>query len=251
MKTVHLVSLQVLKGFAMLLILLASPAALAHKPSDSYLSLQVTETAIHGQWDIALRDLDYATRPRRQPGRRDHLGRTARPSRRHRRLRAGAARPCRQTARRARRPCVEHLVDEHSDGAYAVLRFSASCEAGSPCAQCQLSAVLRCRSPAPRAAAPRTRRSDAYGDLCYGDSGAAIRTWRKRPPARQFIDYIDAWRLAHLDRLRSSAVPAVAAAAGGPDPRRRRLDRRCRASGTRSGMSSRWSVRSPSRTRSP
>ena len=60
MKTVHLVSLQVLKGFAMLLILLASPAALAHKPSDSYLSLQVTETAIHGQWDIALRDLDYA-----------------------------------------------------------------------------------------------------------------------------------------------------------------------------------------------
>jgi hypothetical protein len=32
----------------------------AHKPSDSYLSLQVDSTTITGQWDIALRDLEYA-----------------------------------------------------------------------------------------------------------------------------------------------------------------------------------------------
>ena len=32
----------------------------AHKPSDSYLRLNVAETAITGQWDIALRDLDFA-----------------------------------------------------------------------------------------------------------------------------------------------------------------------------------------------
>ena len=32
----------------------------AHKPSDSYLSLTVGEDAIEGQWDIALRDLDFA-----------------------------------------------------------------------------------------------------------------------------------------------------------------------------------------------
>ena len=32
--------------------------AQAHKPSDSYLSLQVDGEKITGQWDIALRDLD-------------------------------------------------------------------------------------------------------------------------------------------------------------------------------------------------
>jgi hypothetical protein len=35
-------------------------AAEAHKPSDSYLTLKVAGNAIDGQWDIALRDLDYA-----------------------------------------------------------------------------------------------------------------------------------------------------------------------------------------------
>ena len=37
----------------------ASPAK-AHKPSDSYLTLRVDGQAIEGQWDIALRDLDFA-----------------------------------------------------------------------------------------------------------------------------------------------------------------------------------------------
>src|SRR6185369_11509894 len=36
------------------------PAAEAHKPSDSYLSITVEGTRVRGQWDIALRDLDYA-----------------------------------------------------------------------------------------------------------------------------------------------------------------------------------------------
>jgi hypothetical protein len=36
-----------------------SPAS-AHKSSDSYLSLRVDGGPISGQWNIALRDLDYA-----------------------------------------------------------------------------------------------------------------------------------------------------------------------------------------------
>ena len=35
-------------------------AAQAHKPSDSYLVLRQTGSSVQGQWDIALRDLDYA-----------------------------------------------------------------------------------------------------------------------------------------------------------------------------------------------
>ena len=46
-------------SLAVMLSLLA-PTVEAHKPSDSYLSLNVNGAAISGQWDIALRDLDFA-----------------------------------------------------------------------------------------------------------------------------------------------------------------------------------------------
>ena len=36
-----------------------APAS-AHKPSDSYLALSLAGDRLSGQWDIALRDLDYA-----------------------------------------------------------------------------------------------------------------------------------------------------------------------------------------------
>ena len=39
---------------------LAAPWAQAHKPSDSYLNLTVNGATVTGQWDIALRDLDFA-----------------------------------------------------------------------------------------------------------------------------------------------------------------------------------------------
>lgn len=38
----------------------AAVPALAHKPSDSYLTLSVQRTQATGRWDVALRDLDYA-----------------------------------------------------------------------------------------------------------------------------------------------------------------------------------------------
>ena len=46
-------------GCLALLALMLAPA-LAHKPSDSYLTLQVAEGRVEGRWDIALRDLDVA-----------------------------------------------------------------------------------------------------------------------------------------------------------------------------------------------
>ena len=43
-----------------ILAALLSGLAHAHKPSDSYLSLQPEGATTRGQWDIALRDLEYA-----------------------------------------------------------------------------------------------------------------------------------------------------------------------------------------------
>jgi hypothetical protein len=98
----------------------------AHKPSDSYLTLRPEIAVVHGQWDIALRDLELAVgldtngdgeitwgelRGRHDAVAAYALSRLA--------LSAGGA-PC---ALRA----TDNLVDRHSDGAYAVLRFEADC----------------------------------------------------------------------------------------------------------------------------
>ena len=45
---------------ALLILVLWSAAASAHKPSDSYLLLEKTASGAQGRWDIALRDLDAA-----------------------------------------------------------------------------------------------------------------------------------------------------------------------------------------------
>ena len=43
---------------ALALVAFAAPAH-AHKPSDSYLSVNVSGADVDGRWDVALRDLDF------------------------------------------------------------------------------------------------------------------------------------------------------------------------------------------------
>jgi hypothetical protein len=108
-------------------LLFAAGAAQAHKPSDSYLTLYADGASLRGQWDIALRDLEYAVgldangdgeitwgelKAKQAEVDAYALARLS--------LRADAQ-ACRLTP-------TEHLIDEHSDGAYAVLRFDAQCE---------------------------------------------------------------------------------------------------------------------------
>src|SRR5215470_13419372 len=50
-----------MRRFGLVLLLsLWTALAHAHKPSDSYLTLSVQGEHVTGQWDIALRDLDFA-----------------------------------------------------------------------------------------------------------------------------------------------------------------------------------------------
>lgn len=119
--------LRFLRGFSFAVALLHG-AAWAHKPSDSYLTLDVEAGTIHGQWDIALRDLDFALGlDTNQDGaltwgevKASHAQIAAYALSR---LRLGpAAVSCPTTV-------TEQLIDEHTDGAYAVLRFTARCDA--------------------------------------------------------------------------------------------------------------------------
>jgi hypothetical protein len=100
----------------------------AHKPSDSYLTLVVDGSRIDGQWDIALRDLDYALSLDTDQSGEITWGEV---KAKHAeiapyalaRLRLGPVNaPCPTQVR-------EQLIDNHSDGAYSVLRFTATCAA--------------------------------------------------------------------------------------------------------------------------
>ena len=126
-------------GLGMLLALCMAESA-AHKPSDSYLTLTVTGNQVDGQWDIALRDLDMAigldadgngeltwdeVRARHANIAAYALSRLALgvPV-------AGGAGGAAGAAD-ATEPCplavTSHLLDQHSDGAYAVLKLRATC----------------------------------------------------------------------------------------------------------------------------
>ncbi len=114
-----------LRGLVHFLLLLCATSAMAHKASDSYLVLNVNGQSVTGQWDIALRDIDFAigldangdgeitwgeVRARQGDISAWALGRLN--------LRRGS--DCELDV-------TEQLVDDHTDGTYAVLRLTGTC----------------------------------------------------------------------------------------------------------------------------
>jgi hypothetical protein len=100
--------------------------AVAHKPSDSYLNLQVDGEHINVQWDIALRDLEHAIGV---DANRDNAITWAELKSRHQAIAGYALARLRLSADNA--ACdlgpSELQVNRHSDGSYAVLLFAARC----------------------------------------------------------------------------------------------------------------------------
>lgn len=109
--------------------LLVAPEASAHKPSDSYLTLEVDGAVIHARWDIAIRDLDYALGLDA-----DGNGKITWAEVRAHQADLSAYAMERLTLRGdGDAPCPMSLapnggaVASHSDGTYVVLRFDARC----------------------------------------------------------------------------------------------------------------------------
>ena len=113
------------------LLFLAAGSAHAHKPSDSYLAISVEGAAVRGQWDIALRDLEYAIGLDA-----DGDGRITWGELKAKRRDVEAYALSRFAILADKKSCAltpaDFLVDEHSDGAYAVLRFDAGCGGRPP-----------------------------------------------------------------------------------------------------------------------
>ena len=116
-----------MKWLLALLVLCTAPAW-AHKASDSYLALRTEGDRIVGQWDIALRDLDFAIGLDANGDGEITWGEL---KARHAAIDAYALSRLALGADGA--PCItrvtDHLVDDHSDGAYSVIRFEATCPA--------------------------------------------------------------------------------------------------------------------------
>jgi hypothetical protein len=119
-------------GLVALLLALCLPAAWAHKPSDSYLTIEVQASgAITGRWDIALRDLDFALALDADGNGELTWGEVRA---RHGDIAAYATQRLKLSA--DDKPCAIEIgpqqVDEHTDGMYSVLPLALQCEAASP-----------------------------------------------------------------------------------------------------------------------
>lgn len=116
----------VLLGLALLGI---AGTAQAHKPSDAYLTLEYRTNAIHGQWDLALRDLDEAVGLDANEDGDITWGEVLQAKASifgyvRERLILASADTNNLTAWKI--SPTELLIDRHSDGVYAVARFEVS-----------------------------------------------------------------------------------------------------------------------------
>jgi hypothetical protein len=116
-------------GVALALALVV-PAAWAHKPSDSYLTVEVKAGSITGHWDIALRDLDFALGLDA-----DGNGEITWGEVRARHADIAAYASARLKLQADDKACTLEVgaqqIDNHTDGAYSVLPLAFRCDTAS------------------------------------------------------------------------------------------------------------------------
>ena len=120
-----------IRALAVLLAALACVPALAHKPSDAYLTLERSGDAVSGRFDLALRDLDNALSLDANGDGEITWGEV-----RAKHAAIAAYVQERVTVASGGDRCAlsvtDHALDTHTDGTYAVLMLAARCPRPGP-----------------------------------------------------------------------------------------------------------------------
>lgn len=199
--------------FIAIVLALLSAAASAHKPSDSYLVLTVAGDKVSGQWDIALRDLDFAIGLDSNGNGEITWGEVRA---KHAQIDAYAlARLTLALDGAACTPRVtEHLIDNHTDGAYDVMRFEADC--GKPGAVLHVGYSLFADLDPQHKGLLRLEYEGSTRTAIFGPDAAQQRFELKKVDAlTQFFDYgrEGVWHIwigfDHILFLLSLLLPAV------------------------------------------
>lgn len=194
-------------------------SAQAHKPSDSYLSIRVADgQTISGQWDIALRDLDFAIGLDSDGDGsltwdeiRAHHGDIAAYA--MSRLHLGAR------GESCKTQVHQHMIDEHSDGAYAVIRFSATCPSSFDAVKLDYS-LLFDLDQQHKGLLRMENAGQISTAILTPDSPSQVIALVPRSKFQQFFDYLSAgvWHIwigfDHILFLLSLLLPAVLSKSG-------------------------------------
>lgn len=111
-------------------LLLAALIAQAHSASDAYLTVSIDgrdESTLHGQWDIALRDLDFVLRLDDDGDGELAWGEVKRHQASIDRYAYETLRFKDETGASCAVQPTRQLIDAHADGAYAALFFDVHC----------------------------------------------------------------------------------------------------------------------------
>ena len=112
--------------FCFLFVFISAFPVYAHKPSDSYLTFKRVDSKIHGQWDISLRDLDYAIGLDLDSNGEITWGELRS---KHEDISKYALSKFKMKVNDGfcTNIPLKHLVDNHSDGTYSILEFEINC----------------------------------------------------------------------------------------------------------------------------
>jgi hypothetical protein len=187
--------------------------AFAHKPSDSYLTLAVADGKVDGQWDIALRDLDVALGLDT-----DQDGAITWGEVRAKHAQIASYALARLTVGSAGAPCApvmrEQLIDQHSDGAYAVLHFGLDCAAAPASLDVDYRLFFDI-DPQHRGLVKVAAQGDARAGIFSADAPSQRFDLADAAPLAQFAEYLreGVWHIwtgfDHILFLLSLLLPAV------------------------------------------
>ena len=202
--------------FVAALLLVLAPCAWAHKPSDSYLTVEVKAAQVSGRWDIALRDLDFALTLDADGNGELTWGEVRA---RHADIAAYATERLRVAA--DDKPCTIEVgtqqVDEHTDGMYSVLPLALRCEVESPQALTLGYTLFAELDPQHRGLLNLVARGAARTAVLGGAQAQQRFALGEVDRWRQFVDYVreGVWHiwigLDHILFLLSLLLPSVLA----------------------------------------